>query len=101
MELAEGELIAVRGATTLAPMGEESAASLSEAERRDRLRLIRSENVGPITFRRLLDRFGTASAALRALPDLARKGGRRDAVRICSVAQAEAELAAWSATTPG
>jgi DNA processing protein len=93
MGLAEGQLIAVRGATTLALMGEESAASLSEAERRDRLRLIRSENVGPITFRKLLDRFGTASAALRALPDLARKGGRRDAVRVCSVAEAEAELA--------
>jgi DprA-like N-terminal HHH domain len=33
---------------------------LGDPERRDRLRLIRSENVGPITFRRLLDRFGTS-----------------------------------------
>jgi DNA processing protein len=66
---------------------------LSDAERLDRLRLIRSENVGPATFRRLLDRFGTASAALRALPDLARRGGRRS-VHVCSVADAEAELAA-------
>lgn len=67
--------------------------SLPDAERLDRLRLIRSENVGPVTFRRLLDRFGTASAALRALPDLARHGGRRS-VHVCSVAEAEAELEA-------
>src|SRR5512144_494198 len=67
---------------------------LADAERRDRLRLIRSENVGPITFRRLLDRFGTAAAALSALPELARRGGRREAVRLCSVAEAEAEIAA-------
>ncbi|MBK8210973.1 MAG: DNA-protecting protein DprA [Rhodospirillales bacterium] len=67
--------------------------SLSDAERLDRLRLIRSENVGPVTFRRLLDRFGTASAALRALPDLARHGGRRS-VHVCSIAEAEAELEA-------
>ncbi len=66
---------------------------LSDAERLDRLRLIRSENVGPITFRRLLGRFGTAAAALRALPDLARRGGCRS-VRICSFADAERELAA-------
>ena len=66
---------------------------LSDAERLDRLRLIRSENVGPVTFRRLLERFGTAAAALRALPDLARRGGCR-AVHVCPVADAEAELAA-------
>lgn len=69
-------------------------AVLSDAERLDRLRLIRSENVGPVTFRRLLERFGTAASALRALPDLARHGGCRAAVRICPVAGAEAELAA-------
>lgn len=66
---------------------------LSEAERLDRLRLICSEHVGPITFRRLLGRFGTAAAALQALPDLARRGGCRS-VRICSPADAERELAA-------
>ena len=71
--------------------------SLDNSERRDRLRLIRSENVGPITFRRLLDRFGTATAALRALPDLARRGGHRRAVRVCSVAEADSERAAFAA----
>src|SRR6266511_2434988 len=75
-------------------MNDHPLSLLSDAERRDRLRLIRSENVGPITFRRLLDRFGTASAALRALPELARRGGRPGTVRICSVAEADAEIAA-------
>ena len=69
-----------------------------DAERRDRLRLIRSENVGPITFRRLLDRFGTATAALRALPDLARRGGSSRTIRICSIAEADSEIAAFQAS---
>lgn len=67
---------------------------LSELERRDRLRLIRSDNVGPRTFRSLLDHFGTARAALERLPDLARRGGAARAGRICTVDEAEAELAA-------
>jgi DNA processing protein len=55
---------------------------LDEAERIDWLRLIRSEHVGPRTFRLLLDRCGSASAALDALPDLARRGGAARPVRI-------------------
>ncbi|WP_179187178.1 DNA-processing protein DprA [Sphingomonas sp. TZW2008] len=43
----------------------------------DRLRLIRTPGVGPVTYRQLIRRFGTAAAALRALPDLARRGGGR------------------------
>lgn len=42
----------------------------------DRLRLARTEGVGPVTYRRLLDRFGTPAAALDALPGLARGAGR-------------------------
>ena len=61
------------------------------------LRLIRSENVGPIIFQQLLARYGTAGAALRALPELARRGGRRRAIKQCSIAAAEAELAAAAA----
>lgn len=49
---------------------------LTDEERLDWLQLYRSENVGPITFNQLLDRFGTARAALRSLPDLGKKGGR-------------------------
>ena len=56
-----------------------------------RLRLIRTESIGPITYRQLMARFGSADAALRAMPDLARKGGR--ALAIPTVAVAEAELA--------
>ncbi|MDF2493987.1 DNA-processing protein DprA [Sphingomonas sp.] len=43
----------------------------------DRLRLIRTAGVGPVTYRQLLRRFGTARAAIEALPELARRGGGR------------------------
>jgi len=49
--------------------------SLPEAERFARLRLARAERVGPVSFRQLLERFGSAERALDALPDLVRKGG--------------------------
>ncbi len=67
--------------------------ALSRQETCDWLRLIRSENVGPVTFRALLKRYGTAAAALEALPELARRGGRRKPIRICPRAAAERELA--------
>ena len=63
-------------------------------ERIDRLRLIRSENIGPVSFRQLLNRYGAATTALDALPDLARRGGRRKALRIATVANAEQEMEA-------
>jgi DNA processing protein len=56
------------------------------------LRLIRSENVGPATFRALVNQFGGAEAAIEALPVLSRRGGRAQAIRLCSAAEAEAEL---------
>jgi DNA processing protein len=54
---------------------------LDREERLDRLRLIRTDTVGPVAFRELLARFGSAGAALQALPDLARRGGRRGTLR--------------------
>ena len=48
-------------------------AKLTDAERIDRLRLIRSDNVGPRTFGSLLNHFGSAKAALAHLPDLAKR----------------------------
>ena len=69
-------------------------APLGDAERLDWLRLSRSENVGPITFFQLLRRFGSAAAALEAIPDLARRGGRARPITVCAKAEAEAELAA-------
>jgi len=71
---------------------------LNPAERLDWLRLIRSENVGPITFYQLLARFGSAEAALAALPEIARRGGRAKALAIASRASAERELQALSET---
>ena len=65
---------------------------LTFAERVDWLRLIRSERIGPHTFRALLLRFGTARAALERLPDLARRGGASRAGRIYSEDEAKAEL---------
>lgn len=67
-------------------------APLSDQERLDRLRLIRSENVGPVTFRDLLEQFGTAGEALAALPDLAKRGGRKRAIKVASATQAKQEM---------
>jgi len=66
---------------------------LTDEQRLDWLRLIRSENVGPRTFRALVNQFGGASAALGALPDLARRGGRL-MLKVCTRAEAEKEMAA-------
>jgi len=71
--------------------------SLSCDEKLAWLRLIRSENVGPITFYRLLDQFGTAQQALAALPDLARKGGRKKKILVCNKADAQREMDALHA----
>ncbi len=51
--------------------------NLSIQEKLNWLRLIRTQNVGPITFYNLLEYYGSASEALSALPDLAKKGGRK------------------------
>ena len=51
---------------------------LTEAERVEWLRLSRTENVGPITFRQLVRRFGSARAALEALPQMAARGGKKN-----------------------
>jgi DNA processing protein len=67
---------------------------LTEVQRLDWLRLIRSEHVGPRTFRSLLNHFGGARAALQALPEMARRGGAVKPARICSLEEAERELAA-------
>ena len=58
----------------------------------DRLRLARSPGIGPITYRQLITRFGTAAAALAAVPDLARRGGGRTP-SLFSRADAESEIA--------
>ncbi|MGA0606906.1 DNA-processing protein DprA [Phenylobacterium sp. VNQ135] len=71
--------------------------SLTDAQRRDWLRLARTENVGAVTFDQLIGRFGEPALALAALPDLARRGGRIKPLSIPSEAQADAELEAGAA----
>nr|WP_162138110.1 DNA-processing protein DprA [Pararhodospirillum photometricum] len=70
---------------------------MTAAEKLDRLRLIRSENVGPVTWRKLLGRYGSATAALDALPDLARRGGRAKPIKVFPAAAARRELDALTA----
>ena len=63
----------------------------------DWVRLARTESIGPITFARLIARYGSASEALSELPNLARRGGRGAPVELCDARAAEAELAAGAA----
>lgn len=65
---------------------------LTDRQRLNWLRLIRSENVGPVSFRTLINRYGSAEAALDALPELALRGGAARRIRIASQADAEAEI---------
>lgn len=53
-----------------------AGASITQDEAFARIRLLRSPNVGPVTYAALLARFGSAAAALEALPDIAARGGR-------------------------
>ena len=57
--------------------GEPTGIAMDDAQRAAWLRLSRSDGVGPATFRDLINHFGTAAAALDALPDLAARSGRR------------------------
>lgn len=66
---------------------------MTQSETFDRLRLIRSTNIGPVSYVQLLRRFGSAAAALDAFPELAKRGGSR-APRIADHAAVEQEIAA-------
>lgn len=70
------------------------APRLSDRQRINWLRLIRTENVGPATFRDLINRFGSAEIAIEMLPELMVSGGVARVIRIPTVEQAEAELEA-------
>jgi DNA processing protein len=62
-------------------------------DRLDRLRLIRSAQIGPVTYFQLIQRFGTAKAALEAIPQLAARGGGK-MPQIADLKTIEAEIAA-------
>jgi DNA processing protein len=67
---------------------------LTEEERLDWLRLIRSDNVGPRTFAWLLRHYGDARNAIEALPELSRRGGASRTIRVYPRAEAEREMEA-------
>lgn len=56
-------------------------STLSNDEKLARHRLIRTNSVGPITFRHLLERYGSAEKALEAIPELAKKGKRKSPLK--------------------
>lgn len=62
---------------------------MSEQERFNRLRLIRSPRIGPVTFRQLMARFGTAGEALRAVPDMAARGGGKASIIEAQIVEQE------------
>jgi DNA processing protein len=65
---------------------------LSDRQRLNWLRLIRTPNVGPVSFKALIDRFGSAETALEMLPELMISGGANRIARVPSLAEAEAEM---------
>lgn len=67
---------------------------LSDRQRLNWLRLIRTDNIGPVTFRDLILFCGSASSAIEMLPDLNIRGGSARPIRIRSVDDAERELEA-------
>ena len=69
-----------------------SVTEISFSEKISWLQLIRSENIGPITFFQLLRKFGSASQALAEIPELARKGGAKKPIRIFAKASAQREM---------
>lgn len=74
------------------PVSASPGVRLSHDQRIAWLRLIRAENVGPATFRTLVNKFGSAQNALDALPEIARRGGAKSALKVPSIADVEREL---------
>jgi DNA processing protein len=67
---------------------------ITDHERMDWLRLIRTQNIGPITFYKLLERFGNVTDAIRHAPDLAKRAGSKNVLNIVPREIAEKEIAA-------
>lgn len=69
-----------------------AGATLSGRQRLNWLRLIRTDTIGPATFRDLINRFGSAETAIEMLPELARQGGGTRLLRVPSAAEIEDEM---------
>lgn len=75
-------------------MNDGAAPRLTDRQRLNWLRLIRTPNVGPATFRDLINRFGSAENAIEMLPELTLNGGAMRPVRVPSASEVEVELEA-------
>lgn len=71
-----------------------SLRRLSDSERRDWVRLVRTPNIGPLTFARLIERFGNATDALAALPDIAGRLAKGRRIELPPATLIEDEIAA-------
>lgn len=74
----------------------EWAPPKNDQDRLDWLRLFRSENIGPATFFSLMGRYPDAATALKAVPDLAKRGGLKRNIKLASAGDAEAEIEAMA-----
>ncbi|MGC6471718.1 MAG: DNA-processing protein DprA [Parvibaculales bacterium] len=68
--------------------------NFTEHQRRDALRLIRTERLGPVTYHKLLELYKDPSEALRQVPELAKRGGSARKPKIMSRAAADREIKA-------
>lgn len=73
-------------------MEKRKGIKLTDKQRLHWLQLIRSENVGAVTFINLIEYYGSAADALSALPELSIKGGKGKPIRIASLQDAEREI---------
>jgi DNA processing protein len=67
-------------------------ASIAHENPLNVLRLIRSENVGPVTFFKLLAYYGSVAKALDAIPELAKRGGSKRPIKVASLDSVKEEL---------
>ncbi len=93
-DAARNPRLANRGEPSLFTPAPLPVAALDEAGRVACLRLIRSSNIGPVTFRKLINLHGGAEQALAALPEIAQRSNSTRKIKICPKARAEAELEA-------
>ncbi len=68
--------------------------ALTAKEKLAWLQLTRTENVGPVNFFKLIEAYGTATKALEAVPEIAKRGGRKKPLKIPPLSLVEREYEA-------